>query len=409
MGGRQKVDRPPVGQGVVDYPVSRLRLWPGNPRRSTPLRLEDLGRSIEADPEMLRVRSLIANAEGVVFCGNQRLLAARYRGWTTIPVAFVDIAPERAKVWALVDNNQWADWDEPVLAEMLAELAAGGVDLALSGFDGAEIDRLLAGFRPDRDPDEVPPLPTGEPDSRVGEVYELGPHKLLCGDCRDLDQLAALMQGEQAQLLLTDPPWGVSYEGKTADALTIANDQADGLPDLLADAFAAIDGAVGPSMPFYVFAPCGPLGTVFRIAIRDVGWRFRQSLVWCKNSFVLGHHDFHVAHEDVLFGYTAGPGRPGRGRHRGSRWFGDNAQSSVLYFDRPKRSPDHPTSKPIGLLEALVRNSSRRGDLVLDPFCGSGSSLVACERLGRRCFAVELDPRYADVIRRRYREQTDHV
>jgi DNA modification methylase len=158
------------------------------------------------------------------------------------------------------------------------------------------------------------------------------------------------------------------------------------------------------STPFYVFGPAGPAGTAFRLAIDDTGWRYRQSLVWVKDSLVLGHSDYMFQHEDLLFGYTAGPGRPGRGRQRGSRWFGGNDQASVLSFARPKRSVSHPTMKPVALLERLISNSSRRGDLVLDPFAGSGSTLIACEVLGRRCAAIELDPAYCDVIRRRFEE-----
>jgi DNA modification methylase len=392
---------------VVEFPLAELELWPGNPRRIAPRRLEELKAGLVAEREMLWARPVIARADDrTVFCGNMKVQAARELGWSTIPTALIEISWERAKIWALRDNTHQGEWDQPLLAELLAELASSGVDLALAGFESGELDRLLAGFRPPGDPDEVPPLPTGEPESRVGEIYELGRHRLLCGDCRDPGQLASLMQAEQGLLLLTDPPWGVDYTGKTAAGLTIVNDDAAGLPELLRAAFAAVDGVLAPSTPYYLFAPAGPLGTVFRLAVEDAGWRFRQSLVWAKDLFVLGRSDYHLAHEDILFGYTAGPGRPGRGRHAGSRWYGDNGQSSVMYADRPKRSPDHPTSKPVGLLEALLKNSSRHGDLVLDPFCGSGSTLIACERLGRRCFAVELDPRYADVIRRRYQEQT---
>ena len=400
-------ERVPVVAGVAAFPVSELRLWPGNPRRISPRQLEDLKRGLEADAAMLWARPVLATAdEKMVFCGNQKLRCARELGWSTIPTALVEIDPERAKLWALRDNNHAGEWDEPLLAELLAELADGGVELALTGFESGEVDRLLAGFQAQRDPDEIPSLPVGEPESRVGEIYALGPHRLLCGDCRDVGQLATVMQGEQAALLLTDPPWGVGYEGKTAAALTIRNDDAAGLPELLRSSFAALDPVLAASAPFYLFAPAGPAGIEFRLAVGEVGWRFRQALVWAKDVFVLGRSDYHLAHEDILFGYTAGPGRPGRGRQQGSRWFGDNSQSSVLFADRPKRSPDHPTSKPVGLLEQLLKNSSRRGDLVLDPFCGSGSTLVACERLGRRCVAVELDPAYVDVIRRRYAELT---
>jgi DNA modification methylase len=387
---------------VALVPLVRLRLWPGNPRWIAPERLEDLKRALIDEPEMLWGRPLLALSDGTVFCGNQRLRAASELGWESIPTLFVNLDRQRAKLWALRDNNAWGEWDEPALAEILAELAAGGVDLALTGFEHKDIDRLLAGFTSELDPDELPPLPIGPPDSKPGEIYELGPHRLLCGDATDPEQLAALMAGQRAELLLTDPPYGVSYSGKTRRALTIRNDDQAGLAALLRTGFAAADAVLNPSARFYVFAPAGPAGTEFRLALGEVGWQLHQSLVWAKDAIVLGHSDYHYSHEDVLYGWTPGPGRPGRGRHRGTRWFGDNAQASVLYADRPKRSAEHPTAKPVGLLEVLLRNSSRRGDLVLDSFAGSGSTLIAAERLGRRCFAVEIDAAYCDVVRRRY-------
>ena len=186
--------------------------------------------------------------------------------------------------------------------------------------------------------------------------------------------------------------------------MRIRNDDPGGLPGLLADAFAATDPVLAPSGRFYVAAPTGPRGTSFRLELERVGWQLHQELVWVKNSPVLGHSDYHNQHETFLYGWKPGPGRAGRGRHKGSRWYGDNRQTSTLFFDRPARSEAHPTMKPVALLEALLRNSSRRGDIVFDPFAGSGSTLIACERLARRCFAIEIDPAYCDVIRRRYRE-----
>ena len=209
-------DRPPVGQGVVEYPVAKLRPWEANPRRISERALADLGRALEADREMLSVRPLIATPDGVVFCGNQRLRAAIALGWETILVAFIAISHQRAAEWALRDNNVWGEWDEPLLAELLAELAADGVDLTLTGFDGRDLDRLLAGFTQAADPDDSPPLPSAEPESQPGERYQLGDHRLLCADARDADQVAALFRDQRAEVLLTDPPYGIDYVGKTA-------------------------------------------------------------------------------------------------------------------------------------------------------------------------------------------------
>jgi DNA modification methylase len=392
---------------VVEVPLERLRLWAGNPRRIAPERLEDLKRSLVEDRLMLQARPLVALPDGTVMLGNQRLRAARELGWASLPVLYLDLDPSRAHLWALRDNNTYGEWDQAPLAELLAELRADGVDLALAGFADRDLNRLLASLKPPLDPDQAPPLPSARPKSRPGEVYELGRHRLACGDARDKQALACLLAGEQAALLWSDPPYGVSYTGKTSARLTIENDQAEALPGLLRAALAAAATTLRPSAPFYLCAPAGPQGTVFRLALEDLGWRLHQSLVWVKQSPVLGHSDHLIIHEDILYGWTPGPGRPGRGRHRGSRWFGDNAQTSVFFFDRPAQSPDHPTQKPVGLIAAQLGNSSRYDDIVLDPFAGSGSTLIACERLGRRCFAVELDPRYCDVIRERYQQLSD--
>jgi site-specific DNA-methyltransferase (adenine-specific) len=395
-----------VSSDVAEVPLARLHPWDRNPRRITPERLRDLARSLEQSAAMLWARPLIALPDGTVIAGNQRLSAATELGWASIPAVFVDLDPAEARLWALKDNNAWGDWDEPVLAELLAELAGQGIDLLLTGFTSASIDDYLGQLVGPLDPDEAPPLPSGAPDSQLGEIYRLGPHRLACGDARDPELLARLFQEDEAAVLLTDPPYGVNYVGKTRRALRIRNDDGDGLDRLLVEAFQASDAVLEPCCRFYEFAPAGPQGTRFRLAVEQVGWEFHQALVWVKNAIVLGHSDHHFQHEDILYGWKPGPGRPGRGRHAGSRWYGDNRQSTALFHDRPVQSSEHPTMKPVALLEGMIRNSSRRGEVVFDPFAGSGSTLIACDRLGRRCLAVELDPGYCDVIRRRYQEQT---
>lgn len=392
---------PPSVSAVTELPVAALRFWDRNPRRIRDDRLEDLKRALEAHTHMLQARPLLALPDGTVFAGNHRLQAAIELGWQTIPVITVDLDADAARVWALRDNQSYAEWDEPSLAALLADMQANGIELALTGFASADLDRILAGVHPPADPDDAPPLPTGEPDSKPGRIYALGRHRLLCGDCTDPAQVAALFDGLSAAAIWTDPPYGVAYTGKTMQALTIPNDDG-GAGELLGRALEVCDSVLARSAPFYLAAPAGPQGTTFRVAIADAGWRLHQVLVWVKQSPVLGHSDYHYAHEDVLYGWTPGPGRPGRGRHRGCRWYGDNAQRSVFHVDRPARSVEHPTMKPVALIEAMLRNSSRRDDIVLDPFAGSGSTLIACEQLGRRCFAIELDTAYCDVIRQRY-------
>jgi DNA modification methylase len=354
---------------------------------------------------MLRARPLIVLPDGTVVGGNQRLRAVRELGWKRVPVVVADLDWQRARLWALRDNAAYGVWEEKALGELLAELAGDGVDLALTGFGSGDLDRLLAGFGQDANPDDAP-SPPAEPESVPGEIYPLGLHWLLCGDARDREQLEQFLAGELAEVLWSDPPYGVAYRGKTADALEIRNDDPEGLADLLGEAFAAADAVLAPSARLYIACPGGVGGLIFRQAVVDVGWLLHQDLVWVKHAPTLGHADHHHQHETVLYGWKPGPGRPGRGRHRGSRWYGDNRQTTVFHVDRPARSTDHPVMKPVALVESMLKNSSRRGDAVLDPFAGSGSTLIACERLDRRCFAVELDPAYCDVIRRRYEEYT---
>ncbi|HZU76709.1 MAG TPA: DNA methyltransferase [Dehalococcoidia bacterium] len=365
--------------GVEEMPLARLRRWGRNPRQIRGERLEALKRSLQADREMLGARPLVALPDGRVVCGNQRLLAAQELGWQTIPTITVDLDEQRAAVWALRDNKSYGEWDE-TLAELLAELDAAGAELELTGFAPLELEALLAEVSSGQvvsDPEDVPPLP-GEPVSRPGELYELGPHRLVCGDASDPDTLAQLVADMDAavEVVWTDPPYGVDYEGKTKERLRIANDQPLAVEALLREVLSRVEPLLVPNSRFYICSPAAERGASFIGAIS----------------------------EQILYGYTPGRGRPGRGRQKGSRWYGDNAQASVFFVDRPQASREHPTIKPVELIEPMLRNSSRRGDTILDPFAGSGSTLIACERLGRRCLAVELDPAYCDVIRRRYAE-----
>jgi site-specific DNA-methyltransferase (adenine-specific) len=184
-------------------------------------------------------------------------------------------------------------------------------------------------------------------------MYQLGDHRLLCGDATRPEEVARLMCGEVAQAMWTDPPYGIGYVGKTAAALTIANDDAGG-PAVFAGACAI--APLAPSAPFYVTVPAGPRQLEFLLAVRDAGWHLHRELVWVKNSIVLGHSDYHYAHEPILYGYTPGPGRPGRGAHEGSHCYGDNAASSVLSYDKPLRNGEHQTMKPVGLISECLTN-----------------------------------------------------
>ncbi len=250
--------------------------------------------------------------------------------------------------------------------------------------------------------DPVPPLPA-EPQSRPGELYALGEHRVLVGDARSCGDVARLMGAELGTCAWTDPPYGVSYRGKTSRGLRIQGDARGDLRALLSEAFSAMDPALRPGAHVYVAHPDGDLAQVFMTCFLQVGWRLHQGLVWDKGSPVLGHSDYHFAHEPIAYGYKPGPGRLGRG---GPNWHGGNDQSSVFSVPRPRASREHPTMKPVELVAAHLRNSSGEGEVVLDPFLGSGSTLMACEALGRRCFGMDVDPRYADVAVARWEQAT---
>jgi DNA modification methylase len=252
-----------------------------------------------------------------------------------------------------------------------------------------------------RDPEYLPGAP--EPRVKRGDLWLLGRHRLLCADATEPNGVTRLMDGARADVLWTDPPYGVDYVGKTARALRIAGDRKVGLEDLLHRAFTPSSAVLGPEAAVYVCHPAGPLQLVFLDAFIAQGWRLRQTLVWVKDQMVLGHGDYHYRHEPIAFGYTPGAGRRGRG---GMGWYGGNDQDSVLEVPRPAASRDHPTMKPVELVRRCLANSSPPEGAVLDPFLGSGSTLIACELLGLRGYGVEVDPAYCDVTIGRFEELT---
>jgi DNA modification methylase len=387
-------------------PISRLHPAPWNPRTLRDERFQNLCRSITADPEFLWRRPILAQADGTIYAGNMRFRAAEHLGFDTVPAIVEDISDQLAKERALRDNQQWGEWQADSLAALLWELRADGSDLELLGFDDRELQQLLdsvSTMSALADPDDVPPLPA-EPTARPGDLWLLGQHRVLCGDATNAADTAVAMDGKYATCCWSDPPYGVNYVGGTMEHLMIKNDDPDGLRGLLTASFANIDLALKPGAAIYLAHPAGALAMTFGDCFLAQGWRLHQTLVWVKDSLVPGHSDYQYRHEPILFGYKpAAAGRRGRG---GNGWYGDNSQTSVFEVPRPKVSADHPTSKPVALVEAMVRNSSRSDEIVFDPFLGSGSTLIAAERLGRRCFGIELDPRYVDVIVRRWEQST---
>lgn len=319
-----------------------------------------------------------------------------------VPVLVLDVDEREADaLLATMDPiSALARPDSKALIELLSRVHTQSEPLAdlLEGLYRSadeELRRLL------RDPDEIPVAP--KPRAKPGDLFSLGEHRLLCGDATSQADIQRLMGGAKADLLLTDPPFGVSYTGRTKAALRIKGDSAAGLDDLLERSFARAGEILRDGAPLYVFHPAGELSVRFAQAFLHQGWELRQTLIWKKDRFVLGHGDYHYEHEPILYGYTPSPSRRGRGA---GGFYGGNAQPSVLEVSRPAASREHPTAKPVELLRRLVSNSSRRGQIVLDCFGGSGSTLIACQELSRRAFLMELDPAYCDVIIARFETLT---
>jgi site-specific DNA-methyltransferase (adenine-specific) len=336
----------------------------------------------------------------------------RELGMQTAPAVVVDVDDAKARVLAQTLNRTRGQDDPEAYARLLDDVLKDMSIAEVVAFlpETAEsIGRMLNGLdlelgMPEEDDDvfEVP----DDPESVLGEVYELGPHRLICGDSTDASVIDLATNGEFADCVWTDPPYGVDYVGKTSDALTIQNDGAANLRDLLIGAFRAIDFRLADGSPIYIAHPPGREAQDFYFAATEMDWRIHQVIVWVKNTMVLGHRDYHSKHEPIMLAYKTGEGRSGRG---GRRWYGDHSQTSVLEFPKPSANREHPTMKPIDLISQMLRNSTKRDDLVLDPFGGSGSTLMAADALGRRAALVEIDPRYCDVIRRRYEKASGNA
>lgn len=414
------MDAIPASLDALRVPIDSLQHYGKNPRHG----------DVDLIAESLRVngqyRPVVVNSRtSEVLAGNHTLRAAKHLGWTEIAATFVDADEDQAARIVLVDNraNDVATYDDTALAGLLEDLGAGSLEG--TGFSDGDLSALLAGIADEpvalTDQDDVPDLPADEPVSQLGDVWELGPHRLLCGDSTDAGAVALMLDGDAPDCVWTDPPYGVSYVGKTADALTIQNDGKADLPELLLGAFSTLAAVCRPGAPVYV-AHADTERIAFETAMLSAGLIVRQNLIWVKNTMVLGRSDYHykhepvlegevpsddeegAAHEPVLYGFTDGAsGRLGRG---GARWSGDNKQTTVFEVPKPPRNAEHPTMKPTELIVKMLRNSCAAGGIVLDLFGGSGSTLIAAHSLRMHARLVELDPRYVDVICRRYQQHT---
>jgi site-specific DNA-methyltransferase (adenine-specific) len=372
-------------------PVAEIKPDERNARKHSDEQIKELRRSLR---EFGFVNPLLIDRDKKIIAGHGRLTAAIAEGMAAVPCIFVEHLTEaQRRAYMLADNRlaEHATWDMNLLSEELKFLDDLGFDITLTGFEmpEEETEALDDGYEPE--------LPT-TPQSKVGQVYRLGRHRLMCGDSTSAEDVSLLMDGAQADMLLTDPPYNVDYKGKTKEELTIENDaQSDeSFRDFLVKAFTNAQEHLKPGAVFYIWH-ADSNGYIFRAAVREAGLTVRQCLIWVKNSMVMGRQDYQWKHEPCLYGWKEGAGH---------LWASDRKQTTVLEFDRPTRSKEHPTMKPIPLFDYQMKNNTKGGDIALDLFGGSGTSIMAAEQNGRVCCMMEFDPRYVDVIIDRWEKFT---
>lgn len=351
---------------------------------------------------------VLIDEANVLIAGHGRTAAANKMGFDEVPaIRLLGLSENQKKALRIADNQLAlnAGWDFELLESELSELETADFDLNLLGFDSEFLDDLLDGtlLAGDDDEDKIDesqpaPEPPENPVSEIGDLWILGRHRVLCGDSTSIDAVEKLADGQVVDLLVTDPPYNVAYEGKTGDSLTIQNDDmSDGeFRQFLRDVYTSANSVMKPGAVFYIWH-ADIEGYNFRGAAHDIGWQIRQCLIWNKNSMVLGRQDYHWKHEPCLYGWKDGAAH---------YWGTDRKQVTILDFNRPTRNAEHPTMKPVDLIEYQIKNSSRRGEIVLDLFGGSGSTLIAAENSGRSAMLMELDPKYVDVIVKRWENQT---
>ena len=383
------------------WPVDRLRPYERNARTHSVEQVAQIAASIV---EFGFTNPILVDSSDGIIAGHGRLSAAQELGLKTVPVVVLDHLSERQRKAYILADNQLAlnaGWDTDLLRGELQDLAEQDFDLTLIGFSDDELADLLPDIEelpPEgADEDSAPEVPE-EPITKLGDVWLLGKHRVMCGDSTSIDAVETLMGGTQADLLLTDPLYNVAYEGGTAEKLTIKNDEMnnDDFRQFLKDVYTTANVVMKPGAAFYIWHADSE-GYNFRGAAYDVGWQVRQCLIWNKSSLVLGRQDYHWKHEPCLYGWKEGAAH---------YWGSDRSQTTVLDFNKPSRNGEHPTMKPVELFQYQLENSTKKNGVVLDLFGGSGTTAIAAQKTGRQARLMELDPRYCDVIVKRWQQFT---
>ena len=375
--------------------IDRLVPYVNNARTHSPAQITKLRSSLR---EFGFVNPVLIDRDYNIIAGHGRVVAAREEGMTEVPCVFIDHMTEaQRKAYILTDNRLAMDagWDKELLALEIGGLQAESFDIELLGFDAAGLNTLLSSADDVKEDDFDVDTELQRPSmTHAGDRWLLGKHRLVCGDSTKPDTYALLMDGRKANLVVTDPPYNVNYEGSAGK---IKNDNMSGAAfyEFLFAAFQQMEQAMATDASIYVFH-ADTEGLNFRRAFTDAGFYLSGTCIWKKQSLVLGRSPYQWQHEPILFGWKKA------GKHE---WYSDRKQSTIWEFDKPKKNSDHPTMKPVALCAYPILNSSMTGCAVLDPFGGSGSTLIACEQTERECFTIELDEKYCDVIVRRYIEQ----
>jgi len=388
---------------IEQWPIARLIPYARNARTHSDDQVAQIAASIA---EFGFTNPILAGADGVIVAGHGRVAAARHLGLEAVPVVVLDhLSPTQRRALVIADNRiaENAGWDDAMLRVELAALKDDDFDLSITGFDADALAELMdgdeSGGEGQSDENAVPEVPE-TPISRPGDVWVLGRHRLLCGDATVAYSYKQLLGGEQVDMVFTDPPYNVNYANSPNDKRSgknraILNDNLgrafyDFLLAALTPTVASCRGAI------YVAMSSSELD-VLQAAFRAAGGHWSTFVIWAKNTFTLGRSDYQRQYEPILYGWAEGTQR---------HWCGDRDQGDVWNIKKPQKNDLHPTMKPVELVERAIRNSSRPGNVVLDPFGGSGTTLIAAEKSGRSARLIELDPKYVDVIVRRWQDWT---
>jgi site-specific DNA-methyltransferase (adenine-specific) len=369
-----------------------------NSRTHSDAQIQQIASSIK---EFGFTNPILIDENNQIIAGHGRLSAAHLLKIKEVPcIRLAHLTEAQKKAYVIADNKLAlnAGWDDAMLALELKDLESENFDLSLTGFNEDELAKLLVeAVEGQTDPDDVPEVQETAI-TVLGDIWTLGKHRLMCGDSTSIDEMEKLTNKNLVDMWLTDPPYNVAYEGKTKDALKIQNDEMDdnSFRQFLRDAYTAADSVMKSGAVFYIWHADSE-GYNFRGAAVDAGWKVRQCLIWKKQTMVMGRQDYHWKHEPCLYGWKDGAGH---------LWAADRKQTTILEFDRPSRNAEHPTMKPVSLFEYQMLNNTKGGDIVLDSFGGSGTTMLAAEKNGRHAYLMELDPKYCDVIIRRWQDFT---